>query len=76
MSYQGNESTTVIANIYGGTGGVGGVGGIMGGAAGAGEGPTINFNGVQNLTNNIVNQGHGLEEVLCKWLEFPPNTKG
>jgi hypothetical protein len=29
------------------------VGGITGGAAGAGEGPTMNFGGVQNLTNNM-----------------------
>ncbi|KAJ7436875.1 hypothetical protein B0H11DRAFT_635890 [Mycena galericulata] len=74
MSRQGNESTTIITNIYGGTGGMGG-GGNRGGNGGKGEGPTMNFSGVRNLTNNIVTQGHRLEEVLCKWLEFPPNTK-
>ena len=37
----------------GGTGGAGGVGGVTGGVAGAGEGPTVNFGRVQNLTNNM-----------------------
>ncbi|KAF7340371.1 HET-like protein [Mycena venus] len=41
-------------------------------AGGTGEGPTVN---IDNSTNKIVNQGHGLEEVLCKWLESPPDTK-
>ncbi|KAJ6607630.1 hypothetical protein B0H10DRAFT_545422 [Mycena sp. CBHHK59/15] len=27
------------------------------------------------MTNNIVNQGQGLKEVLYKWLESPPDTK-
>ncbi|KAJ7817996.1 hypothetical protein B0H14DRAFT_2840790 [Mycena olivaceomarginata] len=58
MSGEDKESLTVIANLYGGTGGVGGVGGITGGAAGIGEGATMNINRAQNLTNNIVNQGH------------------
>ncbi|KAF7339002.1 hypothetical protein MVEN_01976400 [Mycena venus] len=75
MSRQGNEPTTIIANIYGGTGGVGGVVRVTGGTAGAGEGPITNINGVQNLTTNIVNQGHELEEVLYKWLESPPDTE-
>ncbi|KAJ7272450.1 hypothetical protein C8J57DRAFT_1715826, partial [Mycena rebaudengoi] len=70
-----NESRTVITHIHGGTGGAGGAGGMTGGAGGAGEGASVNFGGVQNLTNNIVNQGHGLQEVLCKWLEFPADTK-
>ncbi|KAJ7232810.1 hypothetical protein C8J57DRAFT_1383165, partial [Mycena rebaudengoi] len=48
---------------------------VTGGAGGAGEGASVNFSGVQNLTNNIVNQGQGLKEVLCNWLEFPADTK-
>jgi hypothetical protein len=32
---------------------VGGVGGVTGGAAGTGEGATMNINRVQNLTNNM-----------------------
>ncbi|KAF7358499.1 HET-domain-containing protein [Mycena venus] len=93
MSGEGNELKTFITNVYGGTGGTGGVGGVTGGAAGAGEGPTMNFSGVQNLTNNIYVGGGlftksflnsfqwripysaKLEEVLGKWLEFPPDTK-
>ncbi|KAF7358496.1 Pfs domain-containing protein [Mycena venus] len=79
MSGEGNEFRTFVTNIYGGTGGVGGVGGILGGAAGAGEGPTMNFGRVQNLTNNIrgslVVHSDRLEEILGKWLEFPPDTK-
>ncbi|KAJ7288930.1 hypothetical protein C8J57DRAFT_1707200, partial [Mycena rebaudengoi] len=75
MSSEGNESTPIINKIYGGTGGQGGGGGIYGGGGGQGQGPTVNFGGVQNLTNNIVNQGQGLEEVLFRWLESPPDTK-
>jgi hypothetical protein len=37
----------------GGTGGQGGGGGIYGGGGGQGQGPTVNFSGVQNLTNNM-----------------------
>ncbi|KAF8192837.1 hypothetical protein K438DRAFT_1935063 [Mycena galopus ATCC 62051] len=75
MSGEGKEFLNVIANLYGGTGGVGGAGGITGGAAGTGEGATMNINRVQNLTNYIVNKGQGLEEVLEKWLGFPPDLK-
>ncbi|KAF7354121.1 hypothetical protein MVEN_01099500 [Mycena venus] len=64
MSRQGNESTNIIANIYGGTGGVGGVGGVT---------------GVANFTNNTSGgpQMHDTRfiEDLNKWLEFPPDTK-
>ncbi|KAF8157624.1 hypothetical protein K438DRAFT_1777121 [Mycena galopus ATCC 62051] len=53
MPGEGNEFKTFIANISGGTGRAGGEGGVTGGAAGAGEGPTVNFGGVQNLTSNM-----------------------
>ncbi|KAF7326740.1 Sensor protein gacS [Mycena venus] len=72
MSGKDNQFQTFIANISGGTGGVGGFGGRTGGAAGAGEGPIVNFGGVQNLTNNIsVSQGQGLKEEMRKWLCIP-----
>ncbi|KAF8207724.1 hypothetical protein K438DRAFT_1930767 [Mycena galopus ATCC 62051] len=71
MSRERDESKTVnYFNISGGQGGKGGPGGVTGGGGGTGEGPTVNF-----TSNNIVNQGPGLEEVLGKWLEFPPDTK-
>ncbi|KAJ6557613.1 hypothetical protein B0H19DRAFT_1148200, partial [Mycena capillaripes] len=73
MSGVGNEFKTI--NMFGGTGGKGGGGGVSGGGGGTGEGPIVNFGRVQNLTNNIVNQGEGLKEVLFKWLGSPPDTK-
>ncbi|KAJ7234578.1 hypothetical protein C8J57DRAFT_156338 [Mycena rebaudengoi] len=78
MSHQHNESTPVINNIYGGQGGQGGQGGV-GGHGGAGEGPTFNYNRVQNVTNNIggslVIHSDSIVKILGKWLEYPPETK-
>ncbi|KAJ7704256.1 hypothetical protein B0H16DRAFT_1828519 [Mycena metata] len=67
MSGEGSEFK--VLNMFGGIGGGGGQGGISGGAGGLGQGPTVNFGGVQNLENNI------LEEVLYKWLGSPPTTQ-
>ncbi|KAF7369396.1 hypothetical protein MVEN_00268600 [Mycena venus] len=89
MSCQGHESKTVIhCDIHGGQGGPGGLSYGKGGSGGLGEGPTMIFKEVQNLTNNMyVGEASaipfpqqqqcepGLKEVLDKWLEFPPDMK-
>ncbi|KAF7339137.1 hypothetical protein MVEN_01990400 [Mycena venus] len=80
MSSKGNESTPIINKIYGGRGGDGGRAGEggVGGHGGTGEGPTFNYSRVENVTNNInssTSHGHGLEEVLSKWLGSPPDMK-
>ncbi|KAF8157481.1 hypothetical protein K438DRAFT_1942728, partial [Mycena galopus ATCC 62051] len=31
----------------------------------------FNYSGVESVTNNTVNQGEGLDEVLGKWLRIP-----
>ncbi|KAJ7282541.1 hypothetical protein C8J57DRAFT_46660 [Mycena rebaudengoi] len=72
MSHQDNGSKTVNYSISGGHGGPGGPGHGNGGSGGTGEGPIVIFD---HSTNKIVNQGQGLEEVLFKWLESPPDTK-
>ncbi|KAF8217377.1 ankyrin repeat-containing domain protein [Mycena galopus ATCC 62051] len=80
-----------ISGGHGGTGGTGHGNGGTGGSGGTGEGPTVIFDHSTNkmyadevspvpflksfLNNNSVHLGQGLEEVLCKWLEFPPDTK-
>ncbi|KAF8210989.1 hypothetical protein K438DRAFT_2011412, partial [Mycena galopus ATCC 62051] len=74
MSRQNNESKPVyyISGGHGGPGGPGHGNGGMGGSGGMGEGPTVI---IDSSTNKIVNLGQGLEEILWKWLESPPNTK-
>ncbi|KAJ7496262.1 hypothetical protein B0H11DRAFT_858116 [Mycena galericulata] len=72
MSHEGT------VNLFGGTGGRGGEGGIEGGGGGLGEGPRMIVNRVENVNNiggSLTIQSHRLEEVLGKWLEFPPDTK-
>jgi hypothetical protein len=45
------------------------VGGITGGAAGTGEGATMNINRVQNLTNNMY-----VGDIPCPFFESPFST--
>ncbi|KAJ7433485.1 hypothetical protein B0H11DRAFT_759598 [Mycena galericulata] len=72
-----NEVESIVQHISGGRGGDGGRAGEggVGGHGGTGEGPTLNYGKVENVTNNIVNQGQGLKQVLYKWLDSPPDTK-
>ncbi|KAF7345188.1 Pfs domain-containing protein [Mycena sanguinolenta] len=67
MSHQDNQSITFNYTISGGTGGGGGEGGVNGGGGGPGEGPTVIFG--HSIKNKIP------EEILQKWLEFPPDTQ-
>ncbi|KAJ6458773.1 hypothetical protein C8R45DRAFT_1081615 [Mycena sanguinolenta] len=76
MFYGGNEPTSIINNISGGTGGHGGRGGIYGGGGGQGQGPTMNFGGVQNLTNNILSKVRQILAIrasgdVCNFLNPP-----
>ncbi|KAF8197164.1 hypothetical protein K438DRAFT_729475 [Mycena galopus ATCC 62051] len=81
-----------ISGGHGGTGGTGHGNGGKGGSGGTGEGPTVIFDHSTNkmyvvgvslvpfpcsfLNNSSVNLGQGLKEILEKWLEFPPDTRG